>query len=144
MKRDSTLKLTIWMAVVLVFSIAMAENTNAQRPRRGGGGQAGPPRMQRDAEVDETQAMLSRAQQNATTSQASALTSATQNMPTIEQLATMMLANFDADESGGLDQTELQSALAALRQMMQAQSTQATDAATQARMQASGFRGRGR
>ncbi|WP_144060205.1 hypothetical protein [Rhodopirellula sallentina] len=138
------MNLSICSAVVLVFSIAMALPAQAQRPRRGGGNQTGPPRMQRDAEVDETQAMLSRAQQNTTTSQASALTSATQSMPTIEQLATMMLANFDADESGGLDQTELQSALAALRQMMQAQATQTTDAAMQARTQASGFRGRGR
>ncbi|TWU03411.1 hypothetical protein [Neorhodopirellula pilleata] len=40
-------------------------------------------------------------------------------MPSIQQLAQMMIANFDADGSGGLEQAELQNGLTALRQMMQ-------------------------
>ncbi|QDU76023.1 hypothetical protein Pan97_30680 [Bremerella volcania] len=41
-----------------------------------------------------------------------------QNMPTIEQLAQALLAQYDADGSNALDQAELQTALAGLRQMM--------------------------
>ncbi len=41
-----------------------------------------------------------------------------QNMPTIEQLAQAMLTQYDADGNSALDQAELQSALAGLRQMM--------------------------
>ena len=40
-------------------------------------------------------------------------------MPTIGQLAQMMISNFDADASGGLEQAELQIALTAVREMMQ-------------------------
>lgn len=36
-----------------------------------------------------------------------------------QQLAQMMIANFDADGSGGLEQAERQNGLTALRQMMQ-------------------------
>ena len=44
-----------------------------------------------------------------------------QNMPTIQELAQLMIINFDADGSGELGQAELQSALDALKQMMQNQ-----------------------
>ena len=41
-----------------------------------------------------------------------------QNMPSVDQLAQMMLASFDADGSGALDQAELKNALTGLRAMM--------------------------
>ncbi len=41
--------------------------------------------------------------------------------PSAEQVAQMMLANYDADGSGALDQQELQSALTAMMQQMQQQ-----------------------
>lgn len=41
-----------------------------------------------------------------------------QNMPTIQQLAQTMLTTYDADGNKALDQAELQTALAGLRQMM--------------------------
>jgi len=50
--------------------------------------------------------------------QAGANQNGNQNMPSVDQLAQMMLANFDADGSGELNQAELQSGLTALRQMM--------------------------
>ncbi len=134
---------------VLLIAIASFASAQAQRPARGGGNQQGPPRMPPPGELDEEQALLFRAGQNANANQASAQDATTQNMPSIEQLATMMLANFDVDESGGLDQTELQNALVALRQMMQ---TQNVDAATtntaaqarQSRVPGNAFRARGR
>ncbi|MCD0461060.1 hypothetical protein U8335_18250 [Roseiconus lacunae] len=46
---------------------------------------------------------------------------ANQNMPSVEQLAAMMLTNFDADGSGELGLAELQNALLALRQQMRNQ-----------------------
>ena len=44
-----------------------------------------------------------------------------QNMPTVQQLAQMMITNFDADVSGELSQSELQNALSALREKMRSQ-----------------------
>lgn len=56
-------------------------------------------------------------------------------MPSIQQLAQMMIANFDAEGSGELSQAELQSALAALRQRMQNRG----DGQDQAGQQQNGF-----
>ncbi len=58
-----------------------------------------------------------------------------QNMPSVGQLAQMMITNFDADSSGELSQTELQSSLAALRQMMR----QRAGGQNQAGQQQNGF-----
>ncbi len=47
-----------------------------------------------------------------------------QNMPSVAQLAAMLIANYDADGNGGLDATELQSALTALRGVMMSNNQQ--------------------
>ncbi|MBB3209578.1 hypothetical protein FHS27_005418 [Rhodopirellula rubra] len=120
---------------VLVVAMTVLLPVQAQRPPRGGG-PMGPQPAQAASDMTADQASLRSAQ---LASQAEA---ATVTMPTIEELAVMMLANYDADESGTLDQTELQNALVALRTMMQRQTTRTTTNA--ARIQANALRVRTR
>lgn len=121
--------------VTLIAFLLFTLTAHAQRPgggRRGAGGgfgrQGGPPAgINQDNANLQNQAFGNRfgnqnaANQSFGNQNAADQNRANQKMPTIEQLAQMMIANFDADGSGGLEQAELQNGLTALRQMMQNQ-----------------------
>ncbi|SMP63799.1 hypothetical protein SAMN06265222_108136 [Neorhodopirellula lusitana] len=92
---------TLLPALAIVSALGFACSVVAQRggpPPRGG-----------------NQSSLTQRQQLSTN------TATTTNMPTIAELAQMMMTNFDTDGSEELSTTELQNALVALRQMMQSQ-----------------------
>lgn len=121
------MKTSFSIACVIAITVALTTTSDAQRPPRGGGGdQPGPPP---GARVGGNQEMQFRGGQNANADNANqfganqnnAGQNNGRNMPSIAQLAQMMIANFDADGSGGLAAGELQNALTALRQMMQNQ-----------------------
>lgn len=52
-----------------------------------------------------------------------------QNMPTISQLATTLMSTYDTNNSGSLDITELQAALAGMRSLMMSGNQQNGNAA---------------
>lgn len=94
----------------------------AQRPGRGRGGPAGVRTNAAALGLNQGDANLQNQQfgnPNARNDNDVNQNNTIENMPTIEQLAQMMITNFDADGSGGLEQDELQAALTALREMMQ-------------------------
>ncbi len=115
------------LTLALLIAVIFSPTAMAQRPQRGGpGGRGGPdgqggpgglggmpggrPPMNQDG--------LGGADQNNAFQNNAGQGNGGQNMPTVEQLAAQMLANFDADASGTLDQAELQNALSSLRDMM--------------------------
>lgn len=118
----------------IVVVLCFVSNAHAQRPG-GGRGVGGPPGggpPQRGLNQENFNNTL---EQTPFGNQATVNQNSEQDIPTIQQLAQMMIANFDADGSGELGQAELQSALAALRQMMQNRTT----AQNQTNLQQSGI-----
>jgi hypothetical protein len=85
------------VAIVMASSLIVS-NAHAQRPR------GGPPKAAGGASRGK---------------QATGNQNGRQDMPSVEQLAQMMLGRFDADSNNALDLAELQNALTALRRLLE-------------------------
>ena len=114
--------LTSTLPTVAIFCLILCFVSTAEAQRQAGqrGPGDGPRGPQRGMNPDQQQGNRGPQQGN----QAEGNQNGNRNMPTIQQLATMMITNFDADGSGELSQSELQNALTALREKMQNQGNQ--------------------
>lgn len=108
------MRLLTLIALALLGSFASRE-LRAQPPMRGAGGDAGQRRPMRGGDQPANQAA---GQNQAVGANMQQQNRGNQNRPSAEQLATMMIQNFDSDASGALEPAELVSALTALMQHM--------------------------
>lgn len=125
--KTSSIAITTVCIAMLFCQDALAQRGGGGGPRGGGGRQGGP---QRGLNQGEFNTANQRAFGNQAANQFNdrgnlnnanqiGNQNANQNMPSPNELAGMMIANFDADGSGELGLAELQSALTALRERMQ-------------------------
>lgn len=105
--------------IALVTPVAFAQGQGRGGPGRGGpGGKGGPGGMGQggagglNAGGEQGQQACAMPEEGAGNSQSN------NGMPSVQQLAQMLMANADADGSGSLDISELQTALTGLRNMM--------------------------
>ncbi|MEO1616065.1 MAG: hypothetical protein AAFV88_09465 [Planctomycetota bacterium] len=114
------------LAVICSVALLSCPSVTAQRPgqrpgpprgeaggRQGQGRQGNQNAMQQNVQGFGNQNLNANGQQGIGNQQQG------QNGPSVQQMAQMLLANFDADGSGELNQVELQNGLMALRQRMQ-------------------------
>ncbi len=124
MKRNSAKQIkSLFLTMAIVAILCFVSTADAQRQGGQRGGPGGGPPPPRD--MNQGNANNHQAQQQG--NQGGRNQNGNQDMPTVEQLAQMMITNFDADGNGELSQTELQSALMALREKMQSQGNSQND-----------------
>lgn len=119
--------------LLVAAALSFATAADAQRGGRGGGPPrppAGQPNFNGNGQAQQQPGGQGAGNRN--------VGKGNQSMPTVAQLAQMMIARFDADGSGELNRAELQNALTALRGMMQQQGAQ-----NQAGQQQNGFANQG-